>query len=183
MNNNSGSYYPSSVLDKQGFSIVELLVVLTLIGLVSGFVWSAWLFSERSLRQWSEHVKLETEFHTLLNGISEDIYRAGIIRIIDSQQIHLEVADTLSRIFTASNQKLYLTDKSLTSHSFLITDFRIVANDDPSFLTTTYSRHNSAGTPGLITIHLGLTNGRDTLRSHRSVSFRKPSAWIPLTPQ
>lgn len=180
MNNIPGSYYPDLVTDNQGFSLVELLVVLTLIGLVSGFVWGAWLFSERSLQKWREHVKLETEFHTIMNGISEDLYRAEIIRSADSQHIQLEVSDTASHIFTIADQKLHLNDKTLTGHGFLVTDFRIVANDDPHFLPPAYSGQSSAGTPRLITIHLGLTNGRDTLQSHRSVSFRKPTGWKAL---
>jgi prepilin-type N-terminal cleavage/methylation domain-containing protein len=183
MNNNSRSYHPGSVLDNQGFSLVELLVALTLIGLVSGFVWSAWLFSDQSLRQWREHIKLQTEFHTLLNGISEDLYRAKLIRSVDSQHILLEVSDTLSHDFTIENKKLLLNDKPLTGQEFQVTHFNVVANDDPSFLTTPYSGKNSAGIPGLITIQLEITNGRDTLRSERSVSFRKPSAWTPLNHQ
>jgi len=158
-------------------------VVLTLIGLVSGSVWSAWVFSERSLQQWREQIKLETEHHTLLNGISEDLYRAELIRIVDNQHIHLDVSDTLSHVFTVINKKLLLNDKTLTDREFQVSEFSIIANDNPSFLILESSGQMSSGSPELITIHLEITNSRDTLQSQRSVFIRKPSAWAPLNRQ
>lgn len=170
-----------TVTEEQGFSLVELLVVLSLIGLVAGFVSTVYLFGQKAFNRWEKNMKLENELHTVLAGIAEDLYRAERIEEIDRQYVHLERADRGNHIYEIDARKIVRNGHELLKKGIYVSHFRMeyhsgYENGNHAAGLSTFNINEIRS----IRIELGLTDTVDTLSSQRLVHLRNPAVWKPL---
>lgn len=173
MNNRRPSYH-ESISAGDGFSLVELLVVLALIGLMAGFVASIYLFGERMLLEWKRSMRLQNELHTLADGMSEDIYRAELLEEIGSNYIKLTMPGDTGRIYEQNGTQLLRNGRSLNHGTVGIVELVFEGEE-----TGSRKGKTSPEDITLIRIMLSLSDGQDTLALTRAIHLRRPATWKP----
>lgn len=162
----------NTIIEQQGFSLVELLVVLSLAGLVTTFIMTAYFHAEQAITEWRQASRLENELHTLAEGLAKDIYQAEAVLEFEDGVIWLEVFGQEERKYELVQGKLYRNGASITSKEIQIISF-YVGNGMQTEKDAVDSR--------LLEVRLSLSNGEDTLSTRRAVSPRKPITWKQLT--
>ena len=180
MNKRSKSYCCSLFLGQEGYSLVEVLLVLALSGLIAGFAGSVYLFVERSLGDWKQRDRLQAEAQVLLQAISRDLYRAKEIYEISPHSVGLLTDDFNSRVYSFDSRELMLNEKPLGSAVGDIVAFEVAGKRAPDFFLANQSDHNHTNGIEFITIKLAIAGKEDTLRLQRSVYLRGPTSWKPI---
>lgn len=175
MNKQFALYPLCKIRSERGFSLVELMIVLALIGMIGGFVASVYLFSERSIIEWERNLRLWNELHNLADGISEDIYRAEVLEEIAKNKMELFMPGNTSRTYKMDKTRLMRNGRNLNSAETdvidLVFEWGEKANRTGKQLIEDIK---------LIRLALTITDRRDTLELSRAVHLRKPLTWKPI---
>ena len=168
------------ITNDRGFSLVELLVVLTLIGILSVFVMSSYFFASESIYTWRNNLKLENAIHLLLSGMAEDIYKSEHIIKIEDQSLSLKMIDGTERRYYLDDGILFRGSHSLLTANLEVASLNFSNLSDKSENGFWDDEESKLSDFKTILIRLSVTNGEDTLSSKRAVSLRKPSLWKSL---
>lgn len=157
---------------------MEILVVIAITGIILWLTLSIYLFGQRYFITWNKSMNLQNEVHVIIQGISEDIFRAERIAGFDANKLALQMDDQNERIYQVKDGTLLRNEQKLTGESIYLSAFNVTAHKESPWL----SRRNGldraeAGKVSLFEISLSLTNGTDTLSVTRAVHLRKPSNW------
>lgn len=161
----------NTITEEQGFSLVELLVVLSLVGLITTFVMTAYFYAEQAITNWKHATRLENELHTLAEGLADDIYKAEAVMEVGEGFISLEVFGHEQRQYELDQGKLFRNGVNITSEDISIISF---------YTENGMQTEKDSVDPKLLEIRLALGNGEDTLSTRRAVSIRKPITWKQL---
>ena len=66
-------YFHEIINNDRGFTIVELIVTMGMIGLITIFIYSTYIFVINTTISWRNRVNLENSAHIIINSISNDI--------------------------------------------------------------------------------------------------------------
>jgi prepilin-type N-terminal cleavage/methylation domain-containing protein len=59
--------------DCRGFTTVELIVAMGLVGIVTAFAYASYIFVVRGINNWQDRVEMENTSHIIINAISKDL--------------------------------------------------------------------------------------------------------------
>ncbi|GEM_PF-2356262 len=133
------------------------------------------MFSEALVNDWERNIRLENKLHTLIHGMSEDVYEAQTINNLEKQALSMKMPGGVTREYGFVDGKLTRNQTTLLDKSYKIIDFEISSN---LFLTS--QMDFSPKKLKVINIKIALTDGRDTLQAIRAVRLRAPSTWNSL---
>jgi len=171
--------FENRIYKEDGFSIVEILVAITITTILIGFASGIYLWGQRYFLNWQRGLSLQNEVHTLANGISEDLFRAeGIIELKD-QLLVLEGKDEKEKHYIVKNDTLLKEDVALIKPSLSLLSFEITAKEREKNLSNSNDTRKIEQTT-LIEFSLTLSDGKDSLATKRRIYLRKPSNWKTL---
>lgn len=169
---------PNSIISEDGFSLVEMLVAMTITTILIGFAFGIYLFGQRLFLQWQDQLFLQNELHTLSHSISEELFRADRIINLESQKLIL-LKEGKKKKYEVQNDSLLMNGKNILNQSSMLVAFKFSSqNKDDKPINESNSK--SIGKITFIKFKLALTDGRDTLQIKRSLNLRKPSNWKTL---
>lgn len=175
---------PYRVTSEKGFSLVELLVVLALIGIIGGLVSSAYLFSQRMINDWRLDMGLQNKFHTVIHGLSEDMFKAERITVLEKKAISLKMPEGEERKYYEIEDRLYRNERLLVDSTYSLSFFELsTKNSDNSLNSSSHSSISLLTGATILSLKIGLTDGKDTLRSERKIYLRKGTTWKSLRNQ
>ncbi|MEX2345033.1 MAG: prepilin-type N-terminal cleavage/methylation domain-containing protein [Balneolaceae bacterium] len=161
---------------EEGFSLVEVLVVIALTGIVMWLTFAVYLFGQRYFVNWNQNLSLQNELHVIIQGITEDVYRAERIAGFGEEELILKMDDQNERVYHVKDDTLFRNTRSLPGTSIALAAFRVAAKNNDA-KNVSGSDKTETGKVSLFEISLSLTNGTDTLSTTRAVHLRKPSNW------
>jgi prepilin-type N-terminal cleavage/methylation domain-containing protein len=59
--------------DCKGFTTVELIVTMGLVGIVTAFAYTSYIFVIRGINNWQDRIEMENTSHIIINAISRDL--------------------------------------------------------------------------------------------------------------
>ncbi|MEZ4702014.1 MAG: prepilin-type N-terminal cleavage/methylation domain-containing protein [Rhodothermales bacterium] len=156
------------MIDDAGFTLVELLVAMTLAIVVTTLASSTYLFLARTVSVWQEGVHLENTLHATLTRLTEDLYETtDIDRLPDSTYALVRAAGDTIR-YALRNRALYRNGRILTDSTLMAgVVFSVTAKPDA---------------PAAFEFRLTLSSRRRALASTVRIVQRHPDPWRSLRP-
>lgn len=168
--------YKKLLTQEKGFSLVEILVAITITSLLISFAFGMYLFGQRYFISWQRGLDIQNELHTLAHGISEEVFLADDIASLEAHKLVLQGNDGRERVYEAKGANLLRNEKNLLRQPDILVSFDISSGNEHA---APFERSEPAEVKEItiVTISLALTDGKDTLSTVRSIYLRKPSNW------
>ena len=73
--------------NEDGYTMVEMLVAITIVSIVIAMVGSVFIFVSRQMKKWDENTRFYNEYHLVQNQVFWDVLRAEEIVVTDSNLV------------------------------------------------------------------------------------------------
>ncbi len=148
---------------EHGYTIIEILVALTLVSIILGLASSAFIFSSRQLVRWSDGVRFNNEAHISGTVLYQDLLGAEEIVLSDSLLVLKK--DLATEIqYDRSGVVLSRNDSPLSEEADNLTIKYISIDPETRLLSLT----------------LKIETGRNKLVIDQLFHLRKPEKWKPI---
>lgn len=161
---------------------MEMLVVIAITGVIAWLTFSIYLFGQRYYANWNKKLNLQNELHVIIQGLTEDLYRAEHIVAFEENTLVLQMGDQSERVYQVRNDTLFRNKQNVVGDGLSLVAFRVATQHKKSFGASKPAGMGRAEASKIdfYELMLSLTNGRDTLSAIRAVHLRKPSNWNTL---
>jgi len=106
-----------------GFSLVEMLMVVLIIGIVSTAVSALYISSLRSQKDLLNKANLETNLRTAIYSISKDLREATNVTIAENSKIKFDIGTETIEYELVTSNGTYKLNKKITEGGSTITKF------------------------------------------------------------
>ncbi len=163
-----------------GFTLVEVVVALTLSVLVVGLVGGAYLFAVRAVGAWQDRIDLEDTAHVIHQRLSADLRRAEAVALLapDSMEV---VEPGGQHAYAYRDSTLYRDGLALTRSPLAVRAFAVRRfTSDGGVLADTSA---APGGPAYVEVTFQLasmdTTADGTVTRTASAALRVPARWSP----
>jgi len=164
------------VTDESGFTLIEIIVAITLTTMLVGFAFGIYLMAQTYFVQWQRRMRAQDQAHVAAQVISDGLFRADHVVKITPHSLILQTHTGKTRVFWLHNHVLMADSTQMFRH-LTVTDFYCHAGADSLARDTTLQSHRE---PDFITFVISIAIQKDTLTLERSVYLREHSFWDPL---
>lgn len=161
---------------EDGFSLVEILVAITITTILIGFAFGIYLFGQSLFLGWKSKLNLENEIHTLSHGITEQLFQADRIKTLEPQKLVIQKGNR-EKHYEVRNDTLFVNGRTLLNPSISLVALSLSARDKEGKVV---KGSENLGDITFVKFALALADDKDTLRTTRSIHLRKPSNWNSL---
>lgn len=163
------------MVDSNGYTLAELLVVLALGSIILYLSAAAYLFGERFVNKWNNRVKLLNASQVITQTIAEEFYKTETVLDINENYLKIERQDRSIREFERMDGKLSINKKAIAINSaeLIHLQFREILREPNSSPANKGNQSVIAG----IEAEVSVAAGGDTLTSKRMIMIRKPAMW------
>lgn len=150
--------------NEDGYTVVELLVALTIVSIIMGIAGSTFVFISRQMNRWSTNLEFYNNFHVAETKIYNDIIRSESFIQTDS-----------SVTFTKPNKDI--VEYQWKEEILTINGNRL---SDPSIDTLSFEMTGTLENEQVIEWSLHQKEGDRAMSSGFILHSRKPSLWTPI---
>jgi len=166
---------PINTENEKGYTLPELLVVFAVSGLLVLLSMTVYLFGEGAFNKWSRNLKDVNQLHTITHILSEEIYKAKSVQIIDANTLKVITFDDSINVYSSIEGVIYRNDKQVWEVKNKNIDLLFKKTEDGQSLNYDSGKVPIAN-PGF-DIHMIYANGIDTLSATRRVFLRNSILW------
>lgn len=118
-----------------GFTAVELLVAMALVGLIVGFSYKGYLFFQKNFIHWQERVSMEETGRRIINALINDLQTMR--KVIEAEENSITFVDFERKIVTYSfkDQGVFKNGRQLLNEDLTVAklQFSYFTSNDDSF--------------------------------------------------
>lgn len=150
--------------NEDGYTVVELLVALTIVSIIMGIAGSTFVFISRQMNRWSSNLEFYNNFHVAETKIYNDIIRS----------------ETFS--YTDSSLTMTKANRSVIEYKWKEEILTVNGNrlSDPAIDSLSFEMANASESEGKLQWSLSQKQGGRTFSTDFILRSRKPSLWLPL---
>ena len=166
----------------EGYSLVELMVVLLVTLMLGGVLFSVYLASAKWMEPWRREITLEDHTHLIVQRLARDLTFAEQMKREEDATWTLTYPSGRIVQYRYQDNRLRRNGHQMHAPTLLVVDFRLV----PSRLETQYalrrrdSRVDDERSLIQVEIHLALESRERALAVATIVAPRRHRPWYPL---
>ena len=96
--------------NNKGFTLIELVIVLALIGIVLSMIFSPIIFSSQNFRTQNEKANITSNLRTTMDHLTRQIRKANVVEVVDDNTIKID-----SKVYTIEGRNLTKDDSVVIS--------------------------------------------------------------------
>ncbi|MEQ9263607.1 MAG: prepilin-type N-terminal cleavage/methylation domain-containing protein [Balneolaceae bacterium] len=150
--------------NEDGYTVVELLVALTIVSIIMGIAGSTFVFISRQMNRWSTNLEFYNNFHVAETKIYNDMIRSE------------------SFIQTDSSVTITKPNKDIIEYRWKDEILTVNGNrlSDPAIDSLTFEMSGTTGQVQVVEWSLHQKEGNRAISSQFVLHSRKPSLWTPM---
>ena len=157
------------IKEEDGYTLVEVLVAITIISIVLGIASTAFVFANKQLSQWSSDVAYYNNLHIAQSQIYKDVMRADEVVFSDSSLV-VKIGER-ERHYNWVDGRLHLNGNDLSDSENEIDSMYIQQRNDDQLVESLSTK---------MSWNVVQVSKRRTLAITQTVSTRNPVYWKPL---
>lgn len=106
-----------------GYTIVELLIALTLLGIVTGLAYQGYRFLQRSFQRWQSRVALEQDGGRIMSAIRNDIILWKRIEHAEAATLSVVRDDNKRIVYRLADQQVLRNGRELNPEGVAVARF------------------------------------------------------------
>lgn len=151
-----------------GFTLIEVIVAMTLLVIVAGFVVSVYLFARKAVSDWESGIALYNTAHVVQQRMTTDLRRADRVYVVRPDSVVLmQEVDQTPVTYSFRDSTIYRTGVSMVD-----SDLRVLS------MMSSMAESDSAQKPRRIArISYMIASPRDTLMRVATAAIRGGQSW------